>query len=358
MTCPETVALVLTREPEWASLPAETPPLIRRLLRRCLEKDRKQRLDSAADARLEIEEAMSAPSAVDGAAAQPAPATRSAWSRALTWTWAASTLGLVIALGLALWAPWRAEQPADRPLVRLDVDLGADVSMPAPPTSGSSIAISPDGTRLAYASGNPTRLFVRRLDQAAATELPGTQGASRAVVLARRAMGRVHRRHQALQDLRGRRRRGDDRGRLRPSRLGRALGRGGQPPRERILRGRGLFRIPAGGGPPEILLELGSEEMALPLPRLLPGGKAVMFAADTAMNVDTMTIEVLTLADRKRKIVARGGHSPRYRVGVGRVWLLGLHQQGCAVCDPIRSGAGSRRAGQPSACWTMSHTTR
>ena len=37
-----------------------------------------------------------------------------------------------------------------------------------------------------------------------------------------------------------------------------------------------------------------------------------MFAADTAMNVDTMTIEVLTLADRKRKIVARGGHSPRY----------------------------------------------
>jgi serine/threonine-protein kinase len=37
-----------------------------------------------------------------------------------------------------------------------------------------------------------------------------------------------------------------------------------------------------------------------------------MFAADTAMNVDTMTTEVMTLADRKRKIVARGGHSPRY----------------------------------------------
>ncbi len=62
--------------------------------------------------------------------------------------------------------------------MRLDVDLGADVSMPLPPTSGSSIAISPDGTRLAYASGNPTRLFVRRLDQSTATELPGTQGAA------------------------------------------------------------------------------------------------------------------------------------------------------------------------------------
>ena len=55
---------------------------------------------------------MSAPSAVDGAAAQPTSETRSAWSRALTWAWAASTLGLVIALGLVLWAPWRATQPA------------------------------------------------------------------------------------------------------------------------------------------------------------------------------------------------------------------------------------------------------
>ena len=60
----DTIAFVLTREPDWTALPAETPPVIRRLLRRCLEKDRKRRLDSAADARLEIEEAMSAPAAV------------------------------------------------------------------------------------------------------------------------------------------------------------------------------------------------------------------------------------------------------------------------------------------------------
>jgi serine/threonine-protein kinase len=75
---------------------------------------------------------------------------------------------------------------------------------------------------------------------------------------------------------------------------------------------RGLISLPAGGGLPEILTELGSEELAFPQPRLLPGGQAIMFAVDTAMNVDTITIEVLTLADRKRKIVARGGHSPRY----------------------------------------------
>jgi serine/threonine protein kinase len=90
----DTIAFVLTREPDWTALPAETPPVIRRLLRRCLEKDRKRRLDSAADVRLEIEEALNASPAVDGTAGQPTPAPRSAWSRAVMWTWAASTFGL------------------------------------------------------------------------------------------------------------------------------------------------------------------------------------------------------------------------------------------------------------------------
>ena len=43
---------------------------------------------------------------------------------------------------------------------------------------GSSIAISPDGTRLVYVSGTPPRLFTRRLDQSEANELPGTHGAA------------------------------------------------------------------------------------------------------------------------------------------------------------------------------------
>jgi serine/threonine protein kinase len=172
----DTLAFILTREPDWATLPADTPPPIRRLLRRCLEKDRTRRLDSAAAARLEIDEAL-APSAVDGATTPPGPA-RAPWSRALPWTLAALMLGLAIAVVL-LWEPWRAEKPVDRPLARLDVDLGADVSLPAPSTFGTSVAISPDGTRLVYASGTPVKLFTRRLDQPKVTELPGTQGASK-----------------------------------------------------------------------------------------------------------------------------------------------------------------------------------
>ena len=212
----ETVALLLTREPDWASLPAETPPPIRRLLRRCLEKDRKQRLDSAADARLEIDEAMSAPSAVDGAAAQPG---------------ACDALGMVtradVDVGcLDARARHRAGARAVGAVARGEAGgsaagtagrrPGRGCVIATPSTFGSSVAISPDGTRLAYASGTPTRLFVRRLDQPTATELPGTQGALRPVVFAGRAMGRFHRRHEAKQDFRGGRRRGHDRGRLRP----------------------------------------------------------------------------------------------------------------------------------------------
>ena len=55
----ETLASVLTRQPDWTMLPAATPPLIRRLLRRCLEKDRTRRLADMADARLDIDEALS-----------------------------------------------------------------------------------------------------------------------------------------------------------------------------------------------------------------------------------------------------------------------------------------------------------
>jgi serine/threonine protein kinase len=72
----DTLAAVLRAEPNWIALPSGTPPLIRRLLRRCLEKDRKRRLDSAADARLEIDEALTVPSAADEAATQPAHVSR------------------------------------------------------------------------------------------------------------------------------------------------------------------------------------------------------------------------------------------------------------------------------------------
>jgi serine/threonine protein kinase len=110
-TISDTLASVLKTEPNWLALPAATPTAVRRLLRRCVEKDRKRRLDSAADARLEIEEALTAPLATDGAAAQPGAASRSAWARALPWAVVRASLAAGFALVLVLGTPWRPAVP-------------------------------------------------------------------------------------------------------------------------------------------------------------------------------------------------------------------------------------------------------
>ncbi|MGH9254109.1 MAG: serine/threonine-protein kinase [Vicinamibacterales bacterium] len=92
-TVSDTLASVLKTDPDWSALPVDTPSALRRLLRRCLEKDRNRRLDSAADARIEIDDAASRELA--GAdPSQPFPhRPRIAWM---------SALALVMVVGTAL----------------------------------------------------------------------------------------------------------------------------------------------------------------------------------------------------------------------------------------------------------------
>jgi serine/threonine protein kinase len=61
-TVSDSIAAILGNEADWTALPSVTPAAIERLLRRCLQKDRRHRLADAGDARLEIEEAQSSPS--------------------------------------------------------------------------------------------------------------------------------------------------------------------------------------------------------------------------------------------------------------------------------------------------------
>ena len=69
----DTIAAIIEREPDWSGLPAQTPPSIRRLLQRCLEKDPKRRLRDIGDARLEIEEALGSLAASAGLAEARSP---------------------------------------------------------------------------------------------------------------------------------------------------------------------------------------------------------------------------------------------------------------------------------------------
>ncbi len=314
-TVAHTLADVLRGPLDFSKLPADTPTAIRDLLRRCLTRDVKKRTRDIGDARIAIDEIMT--SAADGAVAGVAEAGRSVAppvsSRRQMLPWAvAATLGAGLVAVLGLWAPWRARSPLDRPLLRLDVDLGADVSLPASSGSlrgggASSVAISPDGGRLAYVSGTPEKLFIRRLDQATAIELPGTQGASTPVFspdgqwvafLSGDKAYKISMEGGAVVPL------GGDGGISQRA----TWGDDGS-----ILRGgRQLTRLPPDGSPPEIVAEIRTGELSLVDPQMLPGGNAILFATDNPGPVDKTNIEVVTLADRQRRVLVQGGASPQY----------------------------------------------
>jgi hypothetical protein len=93
------LAAVARAEPDWSRLPADTPPSIKTLLRRCLRKDRQQRLQDAATLRIEIEDALSGAASVEQAAAA---APRFVGQRALLISAACLLVGSTIT-GLAVW---------------------------------------------------------------------------------------------------------------------------------------------------------------------------------------------------------------------------------------------------------------
>ena len=107
--------------------------------------------------------------------------------------WMAAAAVLAVTTGVALWAPWRATQPVDRPLVRLDVDLGADVSLPAPTTEEAVSSSLPMGrgwptSPARQRSCSPGGWINRKPPSS-----PGTEGARGAVLLAGRAVDRIRR---------------------------------------------------------------------------------------------------------------------------------------------------------------------
>ena len=159
------LASVLRGEPDWRALPRATPPRIRKLLERCLERDRRQRLQAIGEARI----------AIDAAEQDVLPARASA----RRWPWAAAGLATIIAVtaGIGWWRASRHEPL--HPLIRLRVELGPDLK-PERPENGSFLALSPDGTLLALIlrdADGKTRLATRRLDQSQFTVLAGTEGA-------------------------------------------------------------------------------------------------------------------------------------------------------------------------------------
>jgi eukaryotic-like serine/threonine-protein kinase len=86
---------------------------------------------------------------------------------------------LVVTAGTVRWLwPLSSAVPAERPIMRLDVDLGPDISIGSEPNSGldRAVGMSPDGERLVFISGG--RLLTRRLAHPVAVPIAGTEGAA------------------------------------------------------------------------------------------------------------------------------------------------------------------------------------
>jgi len=167
-TAADTLVSVLTAEPDWSQLPATTPPRLRTLLERCLEKDVAHRLAE-----------------LGGNAFTGRPLALGRWrfelrrrfrTHALT---AASILVTLVALGWVLWTTIDRE-PEGAQLRKFQVEaegLGDDPYAYSDSVGpGAGVVISPDGQRIVYpASG---RLWVREVSALEARELDGTQGAA------------------------------------------------------------------------------------------------------------------------------------------------------------------------------------
>jgi serine/threonine-protein kinase len=288
-TVSDTLAAVLTREPEWTLV----PPRAERLLRRCLEKDPKRRLRDIGDAPLLLEEAPREMNGVPGR----------------KWSWILSTAALAVIAAAVLVSLWIFSRRPTPPILRLSVDLGNDAALT--PHRGATMALSPDGSRVVFITGQQivkSKLAIRRLDQSKAMPLAGTEGAEAPFFspdgkyIAFFAGGKLKK---------------IDSGGGTPITLCDA-----PSPREgswgdddnivfAATNSGGLSIVPAAGGTPRPVTKLDAGEDTHRYPQMLPAAQTVLFM--NGLNNDGEgTIEAQSLKTGKRKRLAEAGAYPRY----------------------------------------------
>jgi hypothetical protein len=150
---------VVKTEPDWERLPTGIPFLVRRILKRCLEKEAGERLHDIADVRLDLADSTrpSLPSSDSNPDARPSWMLRGALLLALA---AAGSFA-------ALWL--RASSSTNLPVTRVEVETEPlDVWVRA-------IAFSPDGTKLAYVPEDDDAIYVRHMDSGVAVPLADTR---------------------------------------------------------------------------------------------------------------------------------------------------------------------------------------
>jgi Tol biopolymer transport system component len=306
----EILAAVLRGEPDWQALPETTPMSIRALLRRCLQKEMNKRARDAGDARIEIEEAMAAPVTAELTTAAPTKGFRALGRRVLILSVGIFLLGAAIA-GIAVWNVKPTRSPTPQVVSRFTITLPPGQQL-AGLYSGPALALSPDGTRLAYIArqGGVQQLYLRAMDSLESTSIPDTEGAVNPFFSPD---------GQWVGFFAG--------GKLKkiPVSGGSALTLGNAAYTDGASWGSrtmiafpptaasALQQVSDAGGALQPMTRLEKGEVSHRWPEFLPGGKAVLFAAaNDGINYANTEVAVQSVGTGERRNLIQGGTQPRY----------------------------------------------
>jgi eukaryotic-like serine/threonine-protein kinase len=317
----EILASVLREVPDWQAVPISTPSKVRDLLRRCLQKEKNERARDAGDARIQIEEALAAPASSEQAGT---PSEKGIWAlgRQGLILSACALLLVAASTGVAIWNLKPAPAPAQQPVTRTVITLPPGSQL-AGLDDGPAVALSPDGTHLAYVAreGGTQQIYLRPMDSLESKPIPGTEGAVDPVFspdgqwLAFFADERLKKisisggsaiilsdavnSYGADWTSQGR------------------IGFANQ-------NGKALQQVPDAGGTRQPLTRLEGGEVGHRWPEFLPGGKAVLFASGaTATNFSNAWVAVQTVGTSDRRNLVQGGMNPRYALSGHLVYAQG-----------------------------------
>ena len=320
----DTLAGILRGEPDWGALPSSTPHVIRRLLRRCLAKNPRERLQSIGDARLEIAEALSA--APDG---EPATTVAVRQRSVLPIVGAVAVTALLVGIATWLLTPGASD---DTPITRSLIETNAfDHRPPAKPgevrtgirPDRTAVALSPDGRTLVIrgiatdvnsGGGTQSVLLVRSLDSLAATPIPTTTGADSPFFSPDGAW-------IGFWDA-GELRKVPISGSTTYTTIAKVPGEGtpritgaswGDGDVIVFAVGPKLWRVAASGGTPEQVVDRRDDEYGLRLPQVLPGAKAIIFTRlTTAFRWDDAQIIARSLETGQQSVLLNDAADARY----------------------------------------------
>ena len=280
----DTVAAVLTADPDWSLLPAQVPAAIRALLKRCLERERAKRLADVAAVRFALEDVVVSPAT--GASVKGRPA------------WALAAIGVLAATLAGVWIVARERDHEPRSPWRLDVDLGSEAVY----GEFSTLAVSPDETRIVFPvhSAGRQMLGTRLLSESEMTVLQKTENGRDPFFspdgkwigfFADGKLRKVPVGGGAVVDL-----------------CEAVSGRGASWAADGTIVASlnsfgGLFRIPENGGAPQIITTLADEETTHRWPQVLPGSGHVIFSSGNNGMVKKRVMILSATDGKARRLV-------------------------------------------------------